>query len=157
MIRIVLAAFSEEIEAIRDLFLEYAGTLSCDPCLQRIEQDVARLPGEYAPPDGRLLLALDDGAPAGCVALRKIGPGTFEMRRMYVRPAVRRQGIARGLADKCIEEARKEGGRSLRLYTLPSMQEAIRLYRSLGFKEIAAYGEHVIGEAIYMELGLTTS
>ncbi len=151
MNRIVLAAFEEEIEAIRGLFLEYAGTLSCDPCLQRIEQDVAHLPGEYKPPDGRLLLALQDGAPAGCVALRKIGPATFEMRRMYVRPAFRRQGFARGLAEKCIEEARKEGGRVLRLYTLPSMQEAIGLYRSLGFIETAPYGEHAIGEAIYME------
>lgn len=154
MTDILQAATPGQVGEVRRLFLEYAATLDCDPCLQRIEQDVAHLPGEYAPPDGRLLLALNDGRAAGCAALRRIGEGVFEMRRMYVRPAFRGRKIGRGLALRCIEEARKEGGALLRLYTLPSMNEAIHLYRSLGFRDIAPYGGQVIEGAIYMELKL---
>ncbi len=153
MVEIVQTADADRIKEVRELILEYAATLSCEPCLQRIEQDVAHLPGEYAPPDGRLLLALESRKPAGCVALRRISEGTFEMRRMYVRPAYRGKKIGKGLALKCIEETRKESGSSVRLYTLPSMIEAIHLYRSLGFRDIAPYG-HVIEGAIYMELKL---
>lgn len=152
MTRIIQAATPGQVEAVRKLMLEYAATLSCDPCLQRIEQDVTNLPGEYGPPDGRLLLAEHDGEPAGCVALRRIGEGAFEMRRMYVRPAVRGKKVGRGLAEACIREARREGGKVLRLYTLPSMKEAIGLYRSLGFREITPYGDHVIEGALYMEM-----
>ena len=152
MAEIVQAAAPERIKEVRELILEYATTLSCEPCLQRIEEDVSHLPGEYAPRDGRLLLARDDGKPAGCVALRKIEEGVFEMRRLYVRQAFRGRKIGKALAEYCIQEARKEAGRALRLYTLPSMNEAIRLYRSLGFREIAPYGEHVIEGALYMEL-----
>ncbi len=154
MAEIVQATTADRIKEVRELILEYATTLSCEPCLQRIEQDVAHLPGEYAPPDGRLLIALDNGKPAGCVALRKIGEDVFEMRRMYVRPAFRGRKIGKALAEQCITEARKEAGRSVRLYTLPSMNEAIHLYRSLGFRDIAPYGEHVIPGAIYMEMKL---
>lgn len=154
MAEIVQATTPDQTKEVRELILEYAMTLSCEPCLQRIEEDVAHLPGEYAPPDGRLLLALDDGKPAGCVALRKIGESVFEMRRMYVRQASRGRKIGKTLAEQCINEARTEGGRSVRLYTLPSMHEAIRLYRSLDFREIVPYGEHVIEGALYMELKL---
>lgn len=154
MTEIVQAATPGRIREVRELILEYATTLSCEPCLQRIEQDVAHLPGEYAPPDGRLLLALGDGKPAGCAALRKNGEGVFEMRRLYVRPAFRGKKIGKTLAEHCITEARRETGRSLHLYTLPSMNEALHLYRSLGFRDIAPYGEHVIEGAIYMELKL---
>lgn len=154
MAEIVQAAAPDRIREVRELILEYALTLSCEPCLQRIEEDVAHLPGEYAPPDGRLLLALDGGKPAGCVALRKIEEAVFEMRRLYVRRAFRGRKIGKALAEQCLKEARKEAGRSVRLYTLPSMNEAIHLYRSLGFRDIAPYGEHVIEGALYMELKL---
>jgi ribosomal protein S18 acetylase RimI-like enzyme len=136
------------------LFREYAASLGCSPCLQNIEKELDHLPGEYGPPGGRLILAQDDGAACGCVAFRRLEPGVAEMRRMYVRPAARGRSIGRGLAEFTIEEARKAGYERMRLYTLPSMKEAIGLYRSLGFREIRPYGEHVIPDGIYMELEL---
>ncbi len=150
----VQATSSGQLDEVRKLFREYAASLGCSPCLQNIEKELGHLPGEYAPPGGRLLLAVHEGRPAGCVALRKIGEGVGEMRRMYVRPGFRGKKIGRGLAATFIEEARKAGYARLRLYTLPSMTEAVELYHSLGFKNIDPYGEHIIEGAIYMELNV---
>jgi ribosomal protein S18 acetylase RimI-like enzyme len=136
------------------LFREYAASLGCSPCLQNIEKELDHLPGEYAPPGGRLILAQHDGTVCGCVAIRRLEQGIAEMRRMYVQPAARGIKIGHGLAEFIIKEARIAGYARMRLYTLPSMKEAIALYRSLGFREIAPYGEQSIPDGIYMELDL---
>jgi len=123
-------------------------------CFQNFDAEVANLPGEYAPPGGRLLLAFERGTAAGCVALRKIADGIGEMKRMYVRPAHRGTGLGRRLAEAVLSEARAIGYRAVRLDTLPSMVSAQKLYVSLGFVDIPPYNEHPIAGTRFMELVL---
>lgn len=151
----VQAQTPAQIEQARELFLEYAQTLGFSLCFQGFEEEVAGLPGDYAPPDGRLLLAAHDGKLAGCGALHKIDAGTCEMKRLYLRPQLRGKGLGRALAESLIGEARKIGYRRIRLDTVePSMRDAVGLYRRLGFKEIAPYRVNPIAGAMYMELEL---
>jgi len=154
MIEFILAESKEYLDHIRELFIEYATSLGFDLCFQNFDKELAELPGEYAPPDGRLLIALYEIRIAGCVGLRKITNGVCEIKRMYVRPEFRRKGIGRGLAVTIIEEARKVGYKRMVLDTLPSMEEAISLYRSLGFQETEPYRFNPIEGAIFMELTL---
>jgi len=128
--------------------------LDIDLCFQGFEHEVAGLPGAYAPPRGRLLLALDGAVPAGCVALRPLAAATCEMKRLYVRPAARGRRVGRLLAETVLREARGIGYARMRLDTMPSMKEAIALYRSLGFLEIAPYCENPVAGALFMELSL---
>jgi putative acetyltransferase len=144
----------EDLAAIRQLFIEYAEYLGVDLCFQSFNQELAGLPGAYSPPDGRLLLAVVDRAPAGCVALRKLELDIGEMKRLYVRPPQRRRGLGRGLAEAVIREARRIGYRRIRLDTLRSLKEAGRLYRALGFVEIPPYTHNPIPDAVFMELFL---
>ena len=152
--QIVAAESAAQIERVRELFREYASALEVDLCFQGFEQELAGLPGRYAAPDGRLFLALAGEAVAGCVGLRKIADEVCEIKRLYVRPAFRGQGTGRGLAEAVIGAARQSGYSTLRLDTLPSMKEAIALYRSLGFKDAKPYYETCGVHSVFMELEL---
>jgi ribosomal protein S18 acetylase RimI-like enzyme len=144
----------EQIEEARRLLREYEGSLGVSLCFQGFERELAALPGEYAPPAGRLLLALDTGQAVGCVALRKLDEETCEMKRLYLRPDFRGRGAGRGLALAIIDTARRIGYNKMRLDTLPSMREAIELYESLGFKRIEPYYQNPVPGAVFMELKL---
>jgi ribosomal protein S18 acetylase RimI-like enzyme len=144
-----------QIAHVRELFLEYAQSLGFSLCFQSFDQELAGLPGDYAPPEGRLLLATCAGAPAGCVALHKLDAGICEMKRLYARPQYRGKGLGRALAERVIADARQIGYRQLRLDTVePVMQAAVAMYRLLGFREIAPYRANPIEGALYMELQL---
>lgn len=115
------------------------------------------MPGDYAAPDGRLLLAEEGGELAGCIALRKLSDGICEMKRLFLRPAFRGQGLGRVLVESVIDEARKLGYTYMRLDTIPGpMDNAIALYQSMGFAEIGAYNENPVEGAKFMELNLST-
>jgi putative acetyltransferase len=143
----------EQIAVIRELFQEYAHSLGFSLCFQSFDKELAGLPGDYAPPEGRLLLATYEGTPAGCVALHQLGTGICEMKRLYVRPQFRRKGLGRALAERIIADAQQIGYEQLRLDTVePMMQAAVVMYLQLGFREIAPYRENPIEGALYMEL-----
>lgn len=153
---LVAAHTAEYLDAVRALFQEYASDIRADLCFQGFDRELAELPGHYAPPDGRLLLAREgrQGDFAGCVALRPLDPRTCEMKRMYVRPIYRRHGVGRMLATAVIEAAREIGYERMRLDTLAHMTVAIALYRSLGFEDVAPYYPNPLPGATYMELDL---
>ena len=156
----VTAESSEQIDQARELFLEYARSLGFSLCFQNFDKELADLPGDYAPPQGRLLLAEYEGQLAGCAALRTLKAesgedGTCEMKRLYIRPQFRGKGLGLALANRIIEEARAIGYRRMRLDTVePIMKDAVAMYRKLGFQQIAPYCENPIAGALYMELKL---
>lgn len=137
---------------VRQLFQEYAAWLNIDLCFQAFDQELETLPGAYAAPDGSLLLAECRGEYLGCAALRKIGEGIGEVKRLYVVPAYRGQGIGRKLMETIINDAKAIGFSYLRLDTLANMESARQLYTSLGFYEIPPYYHNPIEGAVYMEL-----
>jgi ribosomal protein S18 acetylase RimI-like enzyme len=154
-VQVVQAESLAQIVQARELFLEYAQSLGFSLCFQNFDKELAELPGDYAPPDGRLLLAEHEGKVAGCVALHKLELNICEMKRLYLRPEFRGKRLGRALADTVIAQARVIGYCRMRLDTVePIMGDAVAMYRKLGFKEIAPYRENPIAGALYMELNL---
>lgn len=155
-----LLAFSQvqtpaQIEQARELFLEYARSLGFSLCFQNFDKELAGLPGDYTPPDGRLFLAEHDGQLAGCAALHRLDATSGEMKRLYVRPNFRGLGLGRKLAERVLAEAVSIGFLRVRLDTIVGkMDDAIALYRRLGFREIEPYRQNPIAGALYMELEL---
>ena len=152
---IIPATSADQIATARQLFKEYEASLGIELTFQGFAREVAALPGAYAPPAGRLFLATDGLEPGGCVALRSLGAGLCEMKRLYVRPAARGARLGRRLAETVIGEARAIGYTRMRLDTLPSMKEAFALYQTLGFREIAPYYDNPIVGTRFMELDLS--
>jgi putative acetyltransferase len=157
LLKIFSAKSKLRIDQARELLLEYAASLGFDLGFQNFEKELNEFPGEYAPPDGCLLLAIDSGRLVGCVALKKISPDQCEMKRLYVRPEFRGRGIGRKLSEAIIREARKIGYARMSLDTVPSMKAAAALYRSLRFKEIPPYRYNPIKGTLFMELDLTSA
>lgn len=146
----------DEMDAVRALFREYESWLAFDLCFQSFEAELAALPGRYAPPSGRLLLAEVGGEVAGVIALRAFDEdGVCEMKRLWVRPVFQGHGVGRALAERLVAEARAIGYRAMRLDTLPDrMKSANALYDSLGFRDIPAYYANPLPGVRYMELAL---
>lgn len=139
MLKIAPAVSPQDLTDVGILFREYAGLVAEALCFQNFDQELAALPGEYAPPGGVLLIARDADAAAGCVALRRIDTRAGEIKRMYVRERYRGSGLGRRLAVEVIEAAKKMGYARVLLDTLPELAPAIALYRDLGFRETAPY------------------
>jgi len=137
-----------QIAQARELFLEYAKSLGFSLCFQSFDQELARLPGEYAPPAGRLLVAESDGELVGCVALRPHTPGVCELKRLYVRPAYRGRGLGRRLLEMLLAEAVAAGYREAVFDTLESMKEALALYRTFAFEPTEPYGCHPVAGSL---------
>jgi putative acetyltransferase len=160
MQRIIRAISTEEIRQVQELFREYALMPGVAPCVEDFEREVVGLPGLYAPPGGTLLLAVNENAQnssaaAACVALRPWGEHACEMKRLYVRPAFRGSGAGRVLVKEVIAAARFIGFEKILLDTLPSMQAAHELYKSLGFRQIPPYQQKPIPGALFFELTLS--
>ena len=143
-----------ELDAVRLLMREYQSWLGVDLCFQGFERELAGLPGEYTPPEGRLILALEGDRPAGCAALRRQESDSGEMKRLYVRDAFRGLGLGQTLARSVIDAARTAGYARVLLDTLPKMDAALALYRSLGFRPVARYYDNPLPDAIYLSLDL---
>ncbi len=142
------------LPTVRELFTEYARSTGLGLCFQNFDQELAELPGKYAPPAGRLILARENEQDAGCVALRQITVGICEMKRLYVRPLFQGRGLGRELAMETLAAARDIGYARMRLDTLSSMIPAITLYESLGFQRIAPYYDNPNDGVVFMELQL---
>jgi ribosomal protein S18 acetylase RimI-like enzyme len=143
------------LDNIKELFVEYAGSLDFDLKFQNFKDELAQLPGEYAPPEGCLFIAFYGDKPVGCVGLRKLEKNICEMKRLYVRPKYRARGVGKFLAKLIIQEACNKGYARMRLDTVPAMKRARKLYYALGFKKIQPYCYNPIEGAVFMEKNLT--
>ena len=154
-IRLVEAVGPEDLGHARSLFRtyadEFAGSIAEILCHQGFEAEVAGLPGRYAPPSGCLILAMEGQAPAGCVALRDLGEGTCEMKRLFVTPGYRGQGTGRLLVEEVVRRAEQMGYRRMVLDSLPEMTGALALYQQFGFVESAPYWGHPADHPVFME------
>lgn len=148
------AAVPHDLPVVRLLFREYIDGLGVDLSFQDVEAELAGLPGRYAAPSGRLLLAWRGDEPIGCVALRALGGGDCEMKRLYVRPQGRGLKLGRSLAERIVAEARAAGYARMRLDTLPTMDTAQALYGALGFVSAAPYGFNPIPGTQFLALDL---
>lgn len=157
-VTLVTPSSAQEMEAVREIFREYAQSLGIDLCFQNFEDELAQLPGDYAPPRGQLIVAMVDGAVAGCCALRPLDgtdyPNASEMKRLYVRKAFRGFGLGRELAEASLDAARRAGYASVLLDTLDEMESARALYTDLGFQEIPPYYHNPIAGAHYLKVDI---
>jgi ribosomal protein S18 acetylase RimI-like enzyme len=154
MIDIRPASVPDELPVVRQLFREYAAGLGIDLAFQGFEEELASLPGKYAPPKGRLLLAWRGAEAVGCVALRPVNEVAAEMKRLYVRPGMRGGQLGRRLAERICQEAREAGYGRVCLDTIPSMQAAVALYRSLGFEPTTPYVFNPVPDALFLARAL---
>lgn len=152
--QILAAETRDQLEEVRRLFEEYWNAFGFTPCFQNFAEEVAHLPGAYAPPDGRLGLATVHGAPAGCIALRRFDEQRAEAKRLYVRPEFRGRGIGRSLMEWVIAEARRAGYREMVGDTMPVMATALEMYDRMGFERIDAYADMPTEGAVYLRLAL---
>jgi carbonic anhydrase len=152
--KIVLADDAGKLGAVRALFEEYWASFGFTPCFQNFGDEVAGLPGDYAPPDGRLAMALVAGQFAGCVALRRFDRERCEAKRLWVRPGCRGRGIGRGLLDWVVAEARAAGYREIVGDTMPAMSQALAMYDRYGFERTGPYSETPTPGAIFLRLKL---
>lgn len=158
-IELITASSPAELQAAREIFEEYARALEVDLCFQHFDEELASLPGEYAEPRGALLLALVDGALAGCCALRPLDtadyPNAGEMKRLYVRKAFRGFGLGRQLAESTLDAARRAGYACVLLDTLDDMEAARALYEDLGFEDIPPYYHNPVAGAHYLKVDIS--
>lgn len=153
--QLIQVTSKEDVQRARQLFEEYATGLGINLCFQNFDEELVSLPGMYASPAGRLLLAYSDERLAGCIALRKLDSNTAEMKRLFLKPEFRGKGLGRMLVNAIIEEARSIGYQRMRLDTLPGkMDTAIALYREIGFEDIPPYYNNPVEGARFMELKL---
>lgn len=157
-IRIIEAKTQQELAIVREIMREYAASLNVDLCFQNFEQELAQLPGQYAPPQGVLLLAYVINQPSGVVALQPRAEvdheNACEMKRLYVRKSARGVGLGRVLAERVLDTARAMGYKTMLLDTLDEMEAARGLYESLGFEEIPPYYYNPIPGAHYLKVAL---
>jgi len=152
--RIQAAVSAEDLNTVRELFDEYWSSFGFTPCFQGFADEVAGLPGKYAPPAGRLALAIADAGVAGCIALRQVDDRRAEMKRLYVRPAFRGQRIGAALLEHVIQEARSAGYVEIVADTMPVMADALAMYRRRGFELTGPYTEDPTPSAVYIRLRL---
>lgn len=150
--QIVAVTAAAQVEEVRRLFEEYWNSFGFTPCFQHFDQELAALPGSYAPPRGRLALAVVEGAVAGCVALRPFDAKRCEAKRLYVRPAFRGRALGRALLDWIIAEARNTGYREILGDTMPVMAQALEMYDRRGFERTGPYGGEPTPGAVYLRL-----
>jgi ribosomal protein S18 acetylase RimI-like enzyme len=153
-VEIIPAETPEQLSCVRDLFGRYEQSLGVDLCFQEFEAELASLPGKYAPPEGRLVLAMEGDRAAGCIAIRKLDAGVCEMKRLYVRPEFRSRGLGRRLAEEMIRQAAEAGYATMRLDTLDRLTEAMGLYESLGFRRTVRYYDNPLDGVVYWALSL---
>ncbi|HUT32853.1 MAG TPA: GNAT family N-acetyltransferase [Planctomycetota bacterium] len=154
MAKIIHARSRARIEQFRALLTEYHASPRCAVCFHDFEAEAASLPGEYSPPEGRLLLATWRRRVAGCVGVSKLEVGACKMKRLYVRPAFRGKGLGRALAVAAVAAGRRLGYARMCLWTFPFMKEAIALYKTLGFRVVATHKSHSGRKVLRMELAL---
>ena len=154
MTEFITANTEEHYREATALLREYEVEIEVDLCFQGFEEELQNLDRVYGSPGGRFFLVRQGERTAGCVALRDLGGGICEMKRLFLRPGFRGNGLGRECAERIVRTARELGYRAMRLDTLPAMRSAIALYRSMGFAEIAPYTENPCEGALFMELGL---
>ena len=154
LVRIVKATSETDLAAAKSLIEEYVASLEVSLEFQGYPEEIARFPGDYAPPGGTILLAYDGSTAVGVIALRRQSGSVCEMKRLYVRPGYRGRGVGRALSEELVRRAARLGYSKMRLDTLPTMDAAIGLYRGLGFREIPSYRYNPVAGAHFMELDL---
>lgn len=147
---------TQRLEHARELFAEYQVGLGIDLCFQGFDEELRSLPGRYGPPSGALMVVYDGEQPVACGAVREIGVGISEMKRLYIRPTFRQHGLGRKISEMLIAKAVDLGYRVMRLDTLRRLEPAVKLYESLGFREVEPYNYNPEPDIAYYEISLAS-